>query len=237
MAIYTPRQPFEFFSGRLGVAVDGVAMPTNGRNLLRSYVVPTNTITSQKTTAQDILSQLAFAYTFVPSGLAAGWRDLGAELVRIGRLRSRYSLLGQQAFIACNWWRYAKFLSIENTPPNLVELPTPQLVQAYYLNDTDTPRVDFYVPPEFGDVYTSVRISPAVESTSRLARANELRCAAAGFADCLTAETSGSLSLEFPGSLVPWEVGWFAGVELQTWSLGFIPGPKVFIRQAEILGI
>lgn len=136
--------PFSIISGKTvspdqqAAASAVVAMPdTNGRTLLRSYVVPLNPQTSAQIAIRSDLTSISEAYQSLTQAQADAWKAIAAFITRTGRLGLDYTLSWTALFQSVNSYRLQDGQSIAMNPPTFDSCNVPSGIESIVSDDGD----------------------------------------------------------------------------------------------------
>lgn len=238
MAIARLIAPFSQLSGKVpapnqpAATSASVAMPdANGRTLMRSFVVPANPDTNPQQIQRAIFTSVAEAMNSLTPAQKQSWVDAAVNIQRIGRLQVPFNFNWTMLFVQVNNYRVLNDQTIATTAPSIGGANIPSTINSITVDGTNvTFALSEPGTPTSGS-FVVVRATPSVQSTTRLARNNELRFLTDDPSDSIIARiTSAPFNYTVDMERFLLEENWYSGVQILVLNSGYVPVGQLFNR-------
>jgi len=228
MALVDFKQPLARYSGKVGSAGNGqVYYMLDDRGVARELVIPTNPNSTYQQTIRTIRASLGTQFAALNRTQAEAWILFAKNMKRKDRFGREYTFGGVQAFQAVNTHRALANETILSTPPNYVSAPPPLGVNSAMLIAPFTLTLELDHLQAAASGFWRVRLTPPIDTSARVARRGELRCATTAFDDAYVAIDSAPQSITLT-TRFDYVSGEAVGIEVLGLSNDYIPGKSLF---------
>lgn len=227
LMLIRPAAPVEAFANKVGD--NYVAYLINNRQLGRSWVYPTNPLTTLQQQIRAYFAAAAAAWKLVTDSEAEGWANLADQMGGTDSLGRAYGFYVNNAYLSVNLYRQLDGQAITDTAPAYAAEPGATEITDVLWNDTDSLQITFTHAAPAGSFFL-VQATPFLLSARRKARRNELRIPTTSLPDSIVARSASPQTIDVNPARLGLSPGAnYLGVRLLTISSGYVPGGELFV--------
>jgi hypothetical protein len=222
-----PAAPVEAFANKVGTSY--VAYLINNRQLGRSWIYPTNPLTTLQQQIRAYFAAAAAAWKLVTDPEAEAWQNLSSQMGGTDSLGRAYGFYVNNAYMSVNLYRQLDGQAITDTAPAYAAEPGPTEITDVLWNDSDEIQVTFTHAAPVGAFFL-LQATPFLGSARRKARRNELRIPTTSLPASIVARAASPQVISVDPARLGLTAGaGYMGVRILTLSSGYVPGGELFV--------